>query len=264
MSRSASTGAVLILFAFAWSAQADIYRWKDAGGVTHFTQTPPPAGATLVEIIEETPYDAAADRKRGQEERRLRLEREKLDLESRAAELAAREREAQFKLNEAARKLEEAERQMRDSEAEAEAERDDGFLRHAPRGRQPLPRLSPRGRQPLLRGPPQAQAAPHPARPAAPAERGAVPEEAPGAETAARRRRGTLEGHPARPRGARPAVSPGTLAVQCGSRKSSRLITFPSVRGGGPLPDQAPRLFCWRRPLINCWRSSFFSTIPRM
>ena len=90
------------------AANADVYRWKDANGVMHFSNQPPPAGATLIEKIEETPYDAAADRQRIEEERRLRLERQKLEVEERKADTAAREREAQLKLEQANRRLQEA------------------------------------------------------------------------------------------------------------------------------------------------------------
>jgi type II secretory pathway component PulJ len=89
-------------------AQADIYRWKDANGVTHFSNEPPPPGAVVIETIEEAPYDAEQDHQRIQEERRLRLERQKLELEERKAGLAAREREAQLQLDEAERRLYEA------------------------------------------------------------------------------------------------------------------------------------------------------------
>jgi hypothetical protein len=132
MVRSGLLCALLIVIAPVAGAQADIYRWKDAAGVTHFTNTAPPAGATLIEIIEEKPYDAAADRKRLEEDRRLRLEREKHQIEERQAAVAVREREAQLKLEEASRRLEEAEQQVRESEADGG--RDDGFLRHGTYG----------------------------------------------------------------------------------------------------------------------------------
>ncbi len=128
MARSGLLWALLLVMGPTTGALADIYRWKDAAGVTHFTNAVPPEGATLIEITEETPYDAEADRQRLQEDRRLRLEREKLALEERKAELAAREQQAQLKLDEASRKLEEAEQQARVSAEESD--RDDGFLRH--------------------------------------------------------------------------------------------------------------------------------------
>jgi len=89
-------------------ARADIYRWKDASGVTHFSNEPPPSGAAVLETIEETPYDAEADRRRIEEERQLRLERQGLELEERKAGLAAREREVQNRLDEAERRMNEA------------------------------------------------------------------------------------------------------------------------------------------------------------
>ncbi len=89
-------------------AQADIYRWKDASGVTHFSNEPPPPGAAVIETIEEAPYDAEADRRRIEDERQLRLERQKLELEERKAGLAAREREVQNRLDEAERRMNDA------------------------------------------------------------------------------------------------------------------------------------------------------------
>ena len=89
-------------------ARADIYRWKDAAGVTHFSNEPPPPDAAVIETIEEAPYDAEADRRRIEDERRLRLERQKLELEERKAGLAERERAAQMRLDEAERRLNEA------------------------------------------------------------------------------------------------------------------------------------------------------------
>lgn len=107
--------ALIALLALAAPAFADIYRWKGADGVVHFSNQPPPAGVTVLETIEETPYDAESDRLRREEERRLRQEFEKRDLEERQSALAAREREAQLKLQEAERLLEQS-RQETDRE----------------------------------------------------------------------------------------------------------------------------------------------------
>jgi len=60
-------GAMLGLIVGA-PAQADIYRWKDAKGVIHFSNEPPPQGVSVIEKIEEAPYDAEADRRRAEEE----------------------------------------------------------------------------------------------------------------------------------------------------------------------------------------------------
>lgn len=100
-------GLALVLIVCA-PARADIYRWKDASGVTHFSNEPPPPGANVLETIEEAPYDAEADRRRIEEERQLRLERQRLELEERKAGLAAREREVQIRLDEADRRMNEA------------------------------------------------------------------------------------------------------------------------------------------------------------
>ena len=40
-----STGLCgLLLFASASAGASDLYKWKDANGVTHYTETPPPTG----------------------------------------------------------------------------------------------------------------------------------------------------------------------------------------------------------------------------
>ncbi len=110
-------GLMLVLMVGV-QALADIYRWKDANGVTHFSNEPPPPAAAVIETIEEAPYDAEADRQRIEEERRLRLERQKLELEERKAGLASREREAQMRLDEAERRMNEAQQvQQRSQES---------------------------------------------------------------------------------------------------------------------------------------------------
>jgi hypothetical protein len=122
------------------AATADIYRWKDANGVINFSNQPPPAGATVIEKIEESPYDAEADRQRIEEERRLRLERQKLEVEERKAEIAVRERDAQLTLEQANRRLEEAqqlEQQARERTKEDDCD-DDYYLRYGYCGGYPV------------------------------------------------------------------------------------------------------------------------------
>ncbi len=122
------------------AAAADIYRWKDAQGVMHFSNQPPPDGVAVIEKIEETPYDAAADRERIEEERRLRLERQKLEAEERRADTAVREREAQLKLEQANRRLQEAqqlEQQAREPSKDEGCD-DDYYLRYGTCGGYPV------------------------------------------------------------------------------------------------------------------------------
>jgi hypothetical protein len=129
---------LLILLTLLWiwwagPVSADIYRWTDANGVMHFSNEPPPAGAKVLDKIEETPYDAAADRERINEERRYRIEREKLELEERKAELASREREAQLKLEEANYRMQQAQQQEQQQALNKERDDDDcgdAFLRY--------------------------------------------------------------------------------------------------------------------------------------
>jgi len=118
---------ILLILLWGWWAgpvSADIYRWTDANGVTHFSNEPPPTGAKVLDKIEEAPYDADADRQRINEERHYRLEREKLELEERKAELAGREREAQLKLEEANLRMQQAQQQQQQA---LNKERDDDY-----------------------------------------------------------------------------------------------------------------------------------------
>ena len=132
MQRQTIAIGVMLALMVAVPAGADIYRWRDAGGVMHFSNEPPPPGANVIERIEEAPYDAEADRQRTEEERRLRLERQRLELEERKAGLADREREAQMRLGEAERRMIEAqELQQRSLDAPRDDDCDeDYFLRY--------------------------------------------------------------------------------------------------------------------------------------
>jgi Domain of unknown function (DUF4124) len=128
MKRQALIWGLIAFLCLPAAAKADIYRWKDANGVMHFSNQPPPAGAVILDKVEEAPYDAEGDRQRIAEERRLRLERQKLEVEERKAEIAAREREAQLTLEQANRRLEEARQIQQESQASAlEEDCDDGY-----------------------------------------------------------------------------------------------------------------------------------------
>jgi len=132
-------GAMLGLIVGA-PVQADIYRWKDAKGVIHFSNEPPPQGVSVIEKIEEAPYDAEADRRRAEEERQLRQERQKLEIEERKAGLTAREREAKMRLDEADRRMNEA-REIQQQSLESGKDDDDCdegyFLRYGTCGPSP-------------------------------------------------------------------------------------------------------------------------------
>lgn len=106
---------ILLFFApfvslLAPSAGADIYRWRDAQGVMHFSNQPPPDGVRVLERIEETPHDPAADRERRESEQRVLQDFERRELEEQKLRAVEREREARRRLEEADRRLEEAQR----------------------------------------------------------------------------------------------------------------------------------------------------------
>lgn len=118
---------LICLAGLAAPASADIYRWQDAAGVTHFSNEPPPSGARLLDRVEEVPYDAASDRQRLDEERRLQLEHRRLEIEEDKARAAAREREAQLRFEqERARQLE----ALANSPPQYDGDTDDSFLRY--------------------------------------------------------------------------------------------------------------------------------------
>lgn len=120
-------GLMALMFMLPASASADIYRWKDASGVMHFSNQPPPDGTVVIEKIEEEPYDAQADRQRIEEERRLRLERQKLEVEERKAEISVREREAQLQMQEANRRMQEAQQLEQQAREGAQSDCDDDY-----------------------------------------------------------------------------------------------------------------------------------------
>jgi hypothetical protein len=124
----------LAALALPVAAGADIYRWKDAAGVIHFSNEPPPPGAQAIEKTEETPFDAAADRQRREEERRMRQESRQLELEESKAQAAARERDAQLKLEqERTRQLEEMARSRANDDRNVDSD-DDYYLRYGTYG----------------------------------------------------------------------------------------------------------------------------------
>jgi len=132
MKKHAFILGLVALLSMPAATSADIYRWEDANGVMHFSNQPPPEGVTVIEKIEETPFDAEADRRRIEAERRLRLERQKLEIEERKAETGLREREAQQKLEDANRRLEEARRLEQGARQRTKVEDcdDDYYLRY--------------------------------------------------------------------------------------------------------------------------------------
>ncbi|MGE5257362.1 MAG: DUF4124 domain-containing protein [Hyphomicrobiales bacterium] len=120
-------GLIGLMVLLPAAASADIYRWKDASGVMHFSNQPPPEGTVVIEKIEEEPYDAQADRQRIEEERRLRLERQKLEVEERKAEISVREREAQLQMQEANRRMQEAQQLEQQARQGATGDCDDDY-----------------------------------------------------------------------------------------------------------------------------------------
>ncbi|MEJ5357351.1 MAG: DUF4124 domain-containing protein [Desulfobacterales bacterium] len=101
---------VFLFFVLDVTARADIYRWRDAQGVMHFSNQPPPQGVRVLERIEETPHDPAADRERRDSEQRVLEDFERRELEEQKRRALEREREARRRIEEAERRLEEAQR----------------------------------------------------------------------------------------------------------------------------------------------------------
>jgi hypothetical protein len=72
-----------------------VYSWIDEHGVKHFTNYPPPKGATVVEETEELPYDEAKDQKRMERDEQYfnELEQKNRENDKKIAEEAALEKE---------------------------------------------------------------------------------------------------------------------------------------------------------------------------
>jgi len=87
--------ALLFIF-FCFPVMSEqIYTWIDEHGVKHFTDYPPPEGATVVEETEELPYDEAKDQKRMEryEQYLNELEQKNRENDKKIAEEAALEKE---------------------------------------------------------------------------------------------------------------------------------------------------------------------------
>ena len=89
---------LLLGFLNAGSVWADIYVWTDEKGIKHITNYAPPEHAKILIRTPEIPYDAEADQKRLEAERREQLAREKLALAEREAQLELLEREANARI----------------------------------------------------------------------------------------------------------------------------------------------------------------------
>jgi hypothetical protein len=56
---------ILLLFIFRLPVMSgQVYQWIDENGVKHFTNEPPPEGATIIDKDKEIQYDEAKDRQR--------------------------------------------------------------------------------------------------------------------------------------------------------------------------------------------------------
>ena len=76
-----------------------VYTWIDEHGVKHFTNDPPPEGATVVEKIEELPYDEAEDQKRMERDEQYfnELKQKNRENDKKIAEEAPLEKEDQIR-----------------------------------------------------------------------------------------------------------------------------------------------------------------------
>jgi hypothetical protein len=55
---------LLLVLSCPFTVSGEIYTWIDKNGAKHFTDEPPPPGATVVEKETEIPYDAERDQER--------------------------------------------------------------------------------------------------------------------------------------------------------------------------------------------------------
>ncbi|CAB5099894.1 hypothetical protein D3OALGA1CA_1356 [Olavius algarvensis associated proteobacterium Delta 3] len=55
---------IVLIVVVPWAMAGQVYEWIDENGVKHFTNEPPPPGATVVGQDKEIQYDAEKDRQR--------------------------------------------------------------------------------------------------------------------------------------------------------------------------------------------------------
>jgi hypothetical protein len=145
---------LLVLLVTPFPAKAELYYWKDANGVRHYTNTKPPDGTEATVLMNEIPYDPETDDQRRRQEKAMLDEAEKEALQERLEE-------AERKADEARRQAEEAKRKAdRLEEALEEQEEDEGDYRiyypypgHRPPGWRPPGHRPPGGRPPAWQPP---------------------------------------------------------------------------------------------------------------
>jgi len=114
---------LLVLLAMPLLAKADLYYWKDANGVRHYTNTKPPDGTGATVLMNEIPYDPETDYERRRQEEALLKEADKEALQERLEEAERKAEEARRQAEEAKRKADRLEEALEEQEEDNSAYR---------------------------------------------------------------------------------------------------------------------------------------------
>jgi TolA-binding protein len=135
------SGLAAILLLATGVVSADVYQWIDADGVRHYSNTPPPDDARIVNRFAEEKFDPAEERKIREAE-----DRELAKLQERLARARAQQAQARQEAERQRAERQEAENQRRIQELEQQVEE-----------------LKRRRRRPVWIGPYLPEAVPYPA-----------------------------------------------------------------------------------------------------
>lgn len=119
---------LLLVATTATAAGQVIYKWKDSGGIVHYTDTPPPAGATLLNEPRSVPvFERATGSTPERDDKPMLREPCRPDIS--AAECDAVRRSLQADLDDLARNYGEVGDDKKDAVSDDEANRRDAALR---------------------------------------------------------------------------------------------------------------------------------------
>ena len=108
-----------IILVILWGgdpALAQLYHWTNADGVRHFSNTPPPDGATATVVKDEIPYDPETDHQRRVQEDALLRERESAKMQERLENAERAAQEARHEAETARRRANQLEKELEDQD----------------------------------------------------------------------------------------------------------------------------------------------------
>ena len=116
MQTTAATFIILLMLLSGHPVAAELYRWTDANGVRHYSNTPPPQDVEDAVLQEEIPHDPITDNQRRVREDALLQERESAETHRRIEEAERKAEDAERKAEEAKRKADQLEKELKEKE----------------------------------------------------------------------------------------------------------------------------------------------------